>query len=365
MTTNNLWELAEAILDGKLTALEMEQVENRKLTEPSFADELQENINLIKSLRSSGKQTRFKATLTDIHKKQTKRKQAFGIQLPPYVLRTTAIAAGVALVVSFANYMSLLHSNGKRNEEYSTISREVEHIKKDVQKQKEQQKALIDSIAKNEMSSVPPSEVRYTGTGFALTNDGYFVTAYHVINDGNGDCDSVYIESDGTYYKANLINVDSKADLAILKVERKGFHFSATDLPYTFQDKKASLGAKLFTIGYPKNAVVYSEGYVSGRNGYDDNELQYTLELPAGHGQSGSPVADSKGNIVGVLTAIGSPKQANTYAVSSAALLDLVHTLPNYKALKLPKGNRLAKLDRESQVELLEHYTFSVKVYKK
>jgi hypothetical protein len=66
-----------------------------------------------------------------------------------------------------------------------------------------------------------------------------------------------------------------------------------------------------------------------------------------------------------VLTAIGTPQESNTYAVSSQALLDLIHTLPDAKSLHLNKAGKLNRQSREVQIETMEDYTFSVKVYKK
>jgi serine protease Do len=254
----------------------------------------------------------------------------------------------------------------KSDSMYNTISREVEHLKNVQARQQAEQNQLLQNINKNNKPTPRSSDVKYTGTGFALTNDGYFVTAYHVINDGTGEGDSVYIQnSDGDYFKASLYSFNAKSDIAILKVEKKGFHFGKGELPYTFAGGKTGLGKSIFTLGYPVEDLVYSEGYISSRNGFGGNSQQYTLELPVGHGQSGSPVIDDNGNVLGILTGIGSAEEANTYAVSSKALLDLLHTtLPN-NMLHLPKSNKLAKLSREKQIERMEAYTFSVKVYKK
>ena len=111
---------------------------------------------------------------------------------------------------------------------------------------------------------------------------------------------------------------------------------------------------------------MYKEGYISTKNGYESNELQYTLELPVGHGQSGSPVLDNNGNVLGILTAISGEGETNTYAVSSKALLDLINKkLPDNSALHLSKANKLGRIGREEQIKRMEAYTFSVKVYKK
>ena len=69
--------------------------------------------------------------------------------------------------------------------------------------------------------------------------------------------------------------------------------------------------------------------------------------------------------MLGILTAIGGQEEANTYAVSSKALLELIGNLPDGKSIRLSKGNKLTHLSREQQISKMENYTFSVKVYKK
>ncbi len=365
--SNNIWELAEAYLGGTLGAADNTMLRNRLATDPTFAAEFNETLDLLKALQGSGKQKRFRNMLADVHQhhQAEAHKSPFKFKLPANFWRTSAIAAGVALLTSFITYSIIGGSDRRSQSVYNTISHKIENINNDQKRLKLVQDSLMKSINKK-ATPVPTSDVRYTATGFALTNDGYFVTAYHVINDGNGDPDSVYIQSnDGVYYKASLVNFSGKADIAILKVDKKNFRFAKTDLPYAFADEKSDLGERIFTLGYPDNDVVYSEGYISSRNGYGGNAAQYTLELPVGHGQSGSPVWDASGNLIGILTAIGNANESKTYAVSSQELLELLHTIPNESSLRIPRSSRIKRISREQQIAQLENYTFSVKVYKK
>lgn len=362
---NNTWALAEQWVDNTLAPTEKKALTDRLQSDTQFAQEFQEQVNLVQSLRNAGKQKRFKSMLADVQ--QQHKKRGIRIALTPQFWRTAGVAASVALLTSLSTYILVISNANKNESRYSTISREVSNLKLEQAKQKRVQTALIDSINKKSAAfTPPPSDVRYTGTGFALTNDGYFVTAYHVINDGNGDGDSVYIQINGQeYYKAFMVNFNAKVDLALLKVEKKGFKFSKSDVPYTILPVKAALGTKVFTLGYPKDDLVYSEGYISSKYGYEQNTQQYTLDLPVGHGQSGSPMIDAHGNIAGIVTAMSSASEANTYAITSGAIFELLHTLPNENSLRLPKSNRLHQLSREQQIAKLEPFVFSVKVYKK
>ena len=370
INSKNMWELAEGYLAGTIPQDEFVKLKEKLGADKAFASEFYEATDLIRSMEGAGKQKRFSGMLREIHQQQVEQKEtkkARQIWFTPQLLRTTAVAATVALFISTITIWTLKPSINKSESQYNTINRAVTDLRKVQAEQVEQQKQLKMDLAKTKKPTPPPSDVKYTGTGFALTNDGYFVTAYHVIHtneDGYGD--SVYIlNRDGQYFKASLVNFNADADVAILKVEKAGFKFGKGDLPYTFCGGKAGLGAQIFTLGYPKDDIVYSEGYISAKNGFAGNTLQYTLELPAGHGQSGSPVIDSKGNVLGLLTAIGSPNEENTYAVGTQALIDLLHTLPDEKSLHLPRSCKLSKMTREQQIEKMEAYTFSVKVYKK
>lgn len=366
---NNIWEMAEAYLAGSLPEAEVVALKSRLENDVEFANEFYESANLLRSMEDNGKQKRFRNMLRDVQQQQAANKEvktAKRIQLPAHFWRTAAVAATVAILTSTITIWSLNPSLKKHDSQYTTISREVGVIKKVQAQQQAQQNHLIEIINKNNKPAPPPSDVKYTGTGFALTNDGYFVTADHVIHpDGKGDVDSVYIQNhDGQYFKASLVYFNHSTDIAILKVEKKNFRFGKGEVPYTFSTEKAGLGAGIFTVGYPKDDIKYGEGYISAKNGFEGDAMQYTLELPAGYGQSGSPVVDGNGNIIGLLTAVGSKEEANTYAVSSKAVIDLVHKMPD-NTLHLPKTNHLSNLDREEQIAKMECYTFSVKVYKK
>ena len=375
---NNIWELAEAYLAGSLPQADFLKLKNRLSADAEFAREFYEVTDMLRDVQNSGKQKRFRAMLQEVHMaekgvKETTtttipvKKTAKRVLFPAHIWRTASVAAGVAILTSAITIWSLKPSIKKSDSQYNTISRQVEDLKKVQAQQQQQQNQLREDITKaTTKPAPPPSDVYKTGTGFAITNDGYFVTSYHVLHDDKGYGDSVYIQNkDGQYFKASLVNFDAKADIAILRVEKPNFHFGKGELPYSFADEKAGLGARIFTLGFPKDEVVYSEGYISSRNGYMGNDLQYTLELPAGHGQSGSPIIDQDGDVLGILTAVGSQGEANTYAVSAKALVSLVHTLPDDKNMHLPKASKLGKLGREEQIEKMQAYTFSVKVYKK
>jgi len=354
-TDNNIWGLAEVYVSGKMPGAEHDALQLRLATDPAFAAEFNECVNMLRSLEGFGAYSRFHDMLQDVRSKQVNVKQPTRtIPLRTHYLRTAAVAAGIALLTTFSTFWMLNHRKSTASQ-YNVLSRKLENIERS-------QSQLIKDIKDKKDIPTPVAPARYTGTGFAITNDGYFITNYHV-TDG---ADSVYIQNhEGRYYKAYVVDFDEKTDLALLKVEKNSFRFSKADVPYTFAGNKATIGSRVYTLGYPEDDIVYSEGYISARNGFEGDTMQYRLEIPAEPGQSGGPVIDANGNLVAVIAANSPQSAGTTYAVSSKAILQLIKGLDKDVNIHLPKVNKLGKLNREEQIEKLQYYTCTVKVYKR
>ncbi|MBL7719254.1 MAG: trypsin-like peptidase domain-containing protein [Flavipsychrobacter sp.] len=359
---NNIWKLAEMHISGEMTEVERIALEMRLQNDPIFAAELQECINMLRSLNGSARQKRFRSMLHDIHHEQGRAaatKEPRTISLRTHYRRIAAVAAGIMLLASTGTFWAVNTTTSKSVSQYTKLRKEVDNLKRS----QIEQGAIIKDIKSTteKAANTPAIEARISGTGFAITNDGYFVTNYHVTE----GADSIYIKDNtGKYYKAYLVNYDAQTDIALLKVENKSFRFGKGEIPYSFAPKKAALGSYIYTLGYPGEDIAYNEGYISSRNGYQGDSLQYRLELPSRQGQSGAPVIDNKGNLIAIVSGKETQSKGTTYAVSSMALLKLLQDVPREVRMNLPKANKLSRLSREEQIEKMQSYTFSVKVYK-
>lgn len=354
---NDTWKLAEAWLEGKLSKQDKQIIEDRKIIDTAWAAEFQDCINMLRSLQGSGQHQQFTNTLKEVHQKTVAEQHttfaAKTISLVHNYWRTAAIAASIALVTSLSTFWIAQYNNKKIASQYSLLRRDLETYKRS-------QNKIITDI--KSQTPTPQLEARYTGTGFALTNNGYIVTSYHVI----AGADSVYIQHrDGSYHKAEPVAFNETTDVVILKVSETDFKFSKQDIPYTIAKDKKKLGSRVFSLGFPQDEIVYNEGYISAKNGFSGDSTQYRLDIPAGPGQSGAPVADASGTIVGIITGKESESEGTTYAVSSESIIDLLNSLPKESSIKLPTVNRLGRMSRENQIERMEYYTCSIKVYKR
>lgn len=355
-TENNIWNIAERFAEGRISADEQRDLETRLKIDDSFRNEFEEALALLRSLHARGAHKQFRQSLKDIHAQVHQAAAPRQISLRNHYLRTGAVAAGVALLTSLG--ISWMHS---RHQGDAPRYSELRKVKTELEGIKQSQSRIIRDL--DNKANKPAIENKYSGTGFALSNDGYIVTNYHVTE----GADSVYIQTrNGDYFKASTVSFDAQSDIAILKVESGKFRFSKqqNSLPYTFASAKKSLGERIYTLGYPQDEIVYSEGYISSKNGFLGDSMQYRLDLPAEPGQSGAPVVDAGGSIIGIVSGKDAQSTNITYAVSSHTLLRMLRNIPQGKSITLPKNSKMSGLSREKQIEKLQEFTCVVNVYK-
>ena len=110
------------------------------------------------------------------------------------------------------------------------------------------------------------------GTSFLIDGKGYLVTNAHVVK---GSSTIIVQNTKGQEFKAQLVFIDEVKDLAIIKIDDKDYKPFNT-LPYSIRKTNTDLGEQIFTLGFPRDEVVYNEGYLSAKTGYDGD----TLSLP-------------------------------------------------------------------------------------
>ena len=163
------------------------------------------------------------------------------------------------------------------------------------------------------------------GSGFFISDDGYIVTNAHVVEDS---IEITVIMDDGSELDAELIGVDERTDLALLKVEGEDFTY------VTFSDEEPMVGQWVLAIGNPfglggsVSAGIISAAQRDIGSGPYDNYLQ--IDAPVNRGNSGGPTFNVQGEVVGVNTAIYSPSGGNVgiaFAIPANIVMDVVQDL--------------------------------------
>jgi hypothetical protein len=137
-----------------------------------------------------------------------------------------------------------------------------------------------------------------SGTGFAVSRDGFVVTNKHVI-DG---CKKVKIHHGGRTISADLVATDSANDVALLKAEFVPKRY------FLMSRSGSSLLQEVYVAGYPfgkriSSPVKVTKGIVSSLSGLGNNPNNIQIDAALQPGNSGGPIIDWKGNVVGVAVA--------------------------------------------------------------
>ena len=202
----------------------------------------------------------------------------------------------------------------------------------------------------------------WSGTGFAL-NNGYVATNYHVVEDAK----SINISGIGgdfsISYTASVIATDKVNDLAIIKISDGRFNGFGI-LPYAINMKMAEVGDDIFVLGYPLTQTMGDEikltnGIISSRTGFQGDASLYQMTAPLQPGNSGGPMFDSKGNVVGIVCAHHVGTENVGYAIKTSYLKNLAESssLSNI----FPSNNTVASLPLSGQVKKLKKYVYLIK----
>ena len=172
-----------------------------------------------------------------------------------------------------------------------------------------------------------PRQYMAAGSGFVISADGYVVTNNHVVADATK---VTVVFDDGSEQVAEIVGTDERTDLAVLKIE-------GTDLPFvTFETEASRVGDWVLAIGNPFGlggtvtaGVISGAGRNIGGSNYGDF-LQ--IDAAVNTGNSGGPAFNTKGEVVGVNTAIYSPNGGNVgiaFAIPAATVKNIVDQLVN------------------------------------
>ncbi len=165
------------------------------------------------------------------------------------------------------------------------------------------------------------------GSGFVISADGYVVTNHHVID----RADEILVTlTNGDEYQAEIIGSDPKTDLALLKLE------DARELPFVAwgDDEKSRVGDWVLAIGNPFGlGGSASTGIISARgrdiqSGPYDDYIQ--VDAAINRGNSGGPLFNTRGQVIGINTAIYSPNGGSVgigFSIPATMAKDVIRQL--------------------------------------
>ena len=269
--------------------------------------------------------------------------------------RTITVAACIAGLVSLSTATFISVYSDKKNEAAITplVDNKLHQIEHKIN---QIENKLNDATT---ASIKPKFEANFRATGFLIDGAGYIITNAHVVNNAK----TIIVENKkGDQFFAKPVYSNLASDLAILKIVDTAYK-KVNTLPYTFHRLNAELAEPIFTLGYPREEVVYGEGYLSAKSGYSGDTTSYQISISANPGNSGGPVLNSNGEIIGIISSKETNADGVVFAIKSnniyTAIKDVKKTQDS--TIKLSNNNTLKGLKRVQQIKKLEDYIYKVK----
>ena len=348
----------EDYLSGRLSGAELEEFELHIQSDPEALRELLEDQRFLAALKEYGENKRLRKMIRrvgNLHAVSVKETPVLSLIKRNW--KPISAAASLALVIGISG---LLFFNTKNASETQTAN--FRALKKELDQLQRSQHNLLNDLKDLDNQKSTPAPANYSGTGFALSSDGIFVTSLHLVDKS----DSVFIVNNKKErFKAIPVYRDRQTDIAILKIEDPNF-VPYPNLPYTFNNRDLNLGENVFTLGYPREDVVFGEGSLSAKTGFRGDTTSCQVSIPVNPGNSGGPLVDEKGHVIGIISGKQTETEGTAFAVKSSCLINILESLSKdslHSGIKLPTKNQLSSMSRTKQVKAMEDYVVVIKVY--
>ncbi len=188
-----------------------------------------------------------------------------------------------------------------------------------LEKEKQQNQSKPKQVAKKTPQPTPEPKLSTSGSGFFVSKSGHVITNQHVID----DCNRVSVGDNAKkQVTADVLETDRRNDLALLKIsslkmasvetksliQKLGIKIVPLASDGLLRSEDVDLGEKVLVAGYPygemfSNSIKVTGGMVSANRGLGDDTGQFQMDAAVQPGNSGGPIYDENGNIVGVVVA--------------------------------------------------------------
>src|SRR5690554_460709 len=211
--------------------------------------------------------------------------------------------------------------------------------KADVQKFLDKQKNVMTQeenlefpINKGSLKDIAKRDGQGQGTCFLISSDGYFITNFHCIENAK-------------------------------EITVKGIDVNFTNPPFSIRSNGVAQAEKVYALGYPKaeamgEEIKITEGIISAKSGVQGDISKFQISAAVNPGNSGGPLIDEEGNLIGVIYAKSNIAEAAGYAVKASYLETFLKNVDGFNFPVLT--NLIHDKSLPQKVEILKSYIFII-----
>jgi S1-C subfamily serine protease len=363
-----IMDAAERMVNGQMSSEEKIYFDEIRKNNPDIDQLVVEYVHFLQGLDQYAATSNFRHTLSEVHSKYLSAHPVSGSEHSPAPIisfwkknkKVIAVAASIACLVSLtiATIISYFNS-GDESRLKPLVEKLYQQEKKTRQIESKMNK--LESESGNETEN-PKLVASFRATGFLIdAAHAYLITNAHVVKEANHRL--VVENNKGEQYNAQSVYVDAVSDLAIIRIQDEHYK-KLPPTPYAIKKGQAELGDQIFILGYPKQEIVYGEGYISARNGYEMDSVFYQLNTPAHEGNSGSPVINRQGEILGIVSTMEANAEGTVFATKSVNVFNILEKAmqeSKVEDLKIQTKSTIKGFDRTTQIRKVQDYIFMVK----
>lgn len=364
-------ELIDQFLDGEMSADELAEFEQRIESDSLLRRRVADVKKVRDDLFRIGDRQRLIERLDAIHEEQLtslpvykperpiRKKRSNGgkkIRLKPFIMVIGA-AASIALLV----FAGIQYLGGDGFTESSSADLAYEELAKEEDSASEG--VFLEEAAEEADISPVVVEKKMTATAFVVAQNGYLVTNNHVV--GERIIVKQVNTTDTIEFKAEVALRDTVNDLVLIKINDSEFKIFGV-VPFSLSNNDQNIGNPIFTLGYPKNDIVFGDGNISSTSGLGGDLSAYQISIPVNKGNSGCPVFNSKAELVAIVKGKKKGAEGTAFAIKSKHVVDLINQYEEESqiTLKTPKRNQLSGKSRSRQIKHITPFVFTIESWK-
>ncbi|HVU54142.1 MAG TPA: serine protease [Puia sp.] len=369
MNELTILDAIERYIGGEMLPEERVFFEQLRKSNPSVDQMVVEHTIFLHDMNQYGETKELKSRLHEIHAalvesgEINEQRPAKVVTLWKKYKKVVGIAAAIAGITALSISSLVSYVAPKSN------AKQVELLGRKLTAQEAMLNRVSIKLDSNNAAIIEatrPYSYHTGGTGFLIDQKGYLLTNAHVVKGAS----RIAVQNSTGAYKVRLVYINDTTDLAVLKIDDSTF--KAPILPYSISRTGMELGEEIFTLGYPRNEIVYGKGYMSARTGMDGDTVACQITVPANPGNSGTPVLNKDGEVVGVVQASQPSAQGFVFAIRSKNIFHAINAMKNdstilkndsaVSRIRLPQSSSVKGLDRERQIQKIQDCIFIVKI---